>query len=160
MGKMIKPIIAIDPDIKKSGVAVLDNGYLNLFSLSFPKLVEQFRQMNVGHVERRILVEAGWMNEKSCWHQAQGKKAEKVAKDVGANHQVGRLIIEMAEYYGLNVEAVAPLKKCWSGKEGKIKHEELSRIEGIVVPADSNQEERDAALLAIVHSGMPIRMRR
>lgn len=158
---MIKPIIAIDPDVTKSGVAVLENGHLTLESLTFAKVVERFWDLNAReNFKFHILVEAGWMNEKSCFHPAQGKGAEKIAKDVGANHQVGRLIIEMAEYYRLNVDSVAPLKKSWAGPNGKITHGELARIEGITVPARTNQEERDAALLALVHSGMPIRMRR
>ncbi len=67
----------------------------------------------------------------------------------------------MLRYYGIKVIEQSPLRKCWQGKDGKITHEELKRLcdmSGIEFNRPrSNQEERDAALLAIICSGLPMR---
>ena len=97
------------------------------------------------------------MNAKSCFHAAQGKQAEKIAKDVGANHETGRKIIEMCEHYGIEVMPHAPLVKCWKGKDRKITHEELASFTGIM--GRTNQDARDAGLLAWTFAGLPIRIK-
>lgn len=104
-----------------------------------------------------IWVEAGWLEKKSNHHGLQGRRAEKIAKDVGANHQTGRLIIEMLDSMGIEAREAQPLVKCWKGSDRKITHEELDRIVGGMPGRRSNQEERDALLLAWVRSGLPIR---
>ena len=93
----------------------------------------------------------------SCFHEAQGKQAEKIAKDVGANHETGRKIIEMCEHYGIEVLPHIPLVKCWKGKDRKITHEELASFTGIM--GRTNQDVRDAALLAWTFAGLPIRIK-
>ena len=82
---------------------------------------------------------------------------KKIAKDVGANHETGRKIIEMCKHYGLETLAHAPLVKCWKGKDRKITHEELASFTGLT--GRTNQDGRDAALLAWVFSGLPIRVK-
>ena len=155
-------IIAIDPDKVKSGVAWLkpSTRQLELSNLSFPLLIEylQFAKQKGEELNESlvVVVEAGWFNAKSCFHTAQGKQAEKIAKDVGANHETGRKIIEMCEHYGINVIAKAPLAKCWKGKDKKITHEELASFTGIM--GRTNQDGRDAALLAWVYAGLPIKI--
>ena len=62
---------------------------------------------------------------------------------------------DMCEHYGIEVMAHAPLRKCWQGKDGKITHEELAYFTGIT--GRTNQDERDAGLLAWNYAGMPIR---
>ncbi len=104
-----------------------------------------------------VVVEAGWMVRKSNFHDAQGHRAEKIAKDVGANHETGRKIIEMCKHYGIEVVQHAPLVKCWKGKDRKITHEELASITGLI--GRTNQDARDAALLAWVFAGLPIRLK-
>ena len=154
-------IIAIDPDKEKSGVAFLKRStrQLELSNLAFPLLLDYLQHAKKKgeetHESLIVVVEAGWMNAKSCFHAAQGKQAEKIAKDVGANHETGRKIIEMCEHYGIEVIAQAPLRKCWRGKDGKITHEELAYFTGIT--GRENQDARDAGLLAWNYAGMPIR---
>lgn len=154
-------VIGIDPDKEKSGIGILDIGTrkLELQSMSFPVLLDYLQDMKKSMTADNrnfiVIVEAGWMNAKSCFHKAQGKSAEKIAKDVGANHETGRKIIEMCEHYGIEVMAHAPLRKCWQGKDGKITHEELAYFTGIT--GRTNQDERDAGLLAWNYAGMPIR---
>lgn len=152
-------IIGIDPDVDKSGVAELNisTREVEWFLLTFPLLIDYLRSIRKKHLQKEsvlVVVEAGWLNKKSCFHDAQGRKAEKVAKDVGANHETGRKIIEMARHYGFEVVEAPPLLKCWKGHGGKITHEELSCFTNI--KGKTNQDVRDAILLAWVHGGLPI----
>lgn len=157
-----KTILAIDPNWSanpsenKSGVAVLNTAtrQIQTMSLTFPQLCEKFACLNIN--ETVVVIEGGWLVPKSCFHSAQGHRAEKVAKDVGANHQTGRLLAEMATYYGLTVEIQKPLMKCWAGKDRKITHEELASFIPSL-PKRTNQDERDAALIAWLRAGYPIK---
>ena len=156
-------IIAIDPDRHKSGVAYLRPGtrQLEVMNLPFPQLLDylQFAKKTAEETGESliVLVEAGWMVSKSNFHEAQGHRAEKIAKDVGANHETGRKIIEMCRHYGLEALEHAPLVKCWKGKDRKITQEELSSFTGLT--GRTNQDGRDAALLAWSFSGLPIRVK-
>lgn len=156
-------IIAIDPDVEKSGVAELHvaTRRMVITSLAFPQLVEYLQHPIKEFADKGekiiVVVEAGWLNEKSCFHEAQGRRAERVAKNVGANHETGRKIVEMAEHYGLATDSVRPLRKCWKGRDGKITAEELQAITGI--HGRNNQDARDAALLAWVYAGFPVRIK-
>ena len=128
-------IIAIDPDTEKSGVAVLEPATrrMETMSLTFPQLLDFL-----------------------C-HGADGHRAERIAKNVGANHETGRKIVEMCRHWGIHVEEQRPLQKMWRGKGGKITAAELKEITGIT--SRTNQDERDAALLAWVWAGLPVRIR-
>lgn len=157
-------IIAIDPDKDKSGVAFLKPAtrQLEVTNLAFPLLLDYLKHAQSVQAETRetlvVVVEAGWMVRKSNFHEAQGRRAEKIAKDVGANHETGRKIIEMCQHYGIPTVQHAPLVKCWKGKDRKITHEELSCFTGL--QGRTNQDARDAALLAWTFSGLPIRLKR
>lgn len=63
----------------------------------------------------------------------------------------------MCKHYRIEVLPHFPLKKHWKGKEGKITHEELAYFTGI--KKRTNQDARDAALLAWNFAGFPIRMK-
>ena len=103
-----------------------------------------------------VVVEAGWLNKVSNYHTAAGRRGQRIAKNVGANHQVGKMIVEMAKHYGIEVVEQAPLRKCWKGKNGKITHEELASFTGLM--GKTNQDARDAALLAWIYANLPIRL--
>lgn len=156
-------IIAIDPDKEKSGVAFLQpkTKALEVANLAFPALLDYLQYAKKEQAQCGeslvVVVEAGWMVRKSNFHDAQGHRAEKIAKDVGANHEIGRKIIEMCKHYGIEVIQHAPLVKCWKGKDRKITHEELASITGLI--GRTNQDARDAALLAWVFAGLPIRLK-
>lgn len=100
-------IIAIDPDKDKSGVAFLKltTRQLEVSNLTFPHLMDYLQFCKKTSLEKQetviVVVEAGWMVKKSNFHEAQGHRAEKIAKDVGANHETGRKIIEMCKHTGL-----------------------------------------------------------
>jgi hypothetical protein len=67
------------------------------------------------------------------------------------------MIVEMCKHYGIEAVEQRPLQKHWRGKDGKITHEELASFTGIM--GKTNQEGRDAALLAWVCAGLPIRLK-
>ena len=158
-------IIAIDPDVDHSGVAVLDvaEKKVKTYSMTFPNLIDTLQHcwdviVNDGK-SIIVAVEAGWLNQ-AHWHLTAKDSARIAAKKgnaAGRNHETGRKIVEMARHYGLEVDEVKPLRKCWRGKDGKITHEELSQfVPGL--PARTSQDVRDAALLAWTYAGFPIRI--
>ena len=131
-------IIGIDPDLTKSGVAILSPS-LELKNLTFAETVELFRsqQANI----KKVVIEAGWLTKKSNLHSRYGQTktaGERIAKNVGENHATGKLLVEMAESLGLTVVLVRPTR---SKKDAK----EFNRITGWT--GRSNQETRDAAML-------------
>lgn len=140
-------IIGIDPDVDKNGVAIYNKKTrgLNLSALSFFSLFDLLRgeKDNI----REVVVEASWLIKKSNFHcETKGVRvASSIGSRTGANHEVGRKIIEMCEYVGINVIGVRPLKKRWKGPDGKITHEEFKQITGY--SKSTNQEKRDAGLL-------------
>ena len=156
-------IIGIDPDCDKSGVAWLHvpDRKLEIDNLTFPELISYLQYCKAVSEKTKesyiVVVEAGWLNAKSCFHRCFGKAAEKVAKNVGANHETGRKIVEMCKYYDINVTIQKPLVKTWKGRDGKITHEELEYFTGIM--GRTNQDGRDAALLAWNYAGLPIRIK-
>lgn len=165
-------IIGIDPDIDKSGLAVLapKERQIALYDLTLPQMVDFFRECkkiydeeNVSYVvvvEASHLIQANWHLE---WNDSKNKAAAK-GKQVGRNHEIGRQIVEFCKHLGLPYEEKIPLKKCWAGKDGKITIDELNQLlEGTgfqPITGKTNQEKRDAALLALDHSNLPLRMAR
>ena len=154
-------ILAIDPDVDKSGVALLDiaeRKYIILGSMAFPDVCECFKDCLafLDGKRMKVVIEAGCFVKKSNYHQAQGHRAERISKNVGENHGTGKQLFAMACHCGLDAECVHPLKKMWRGKDGKITHEELASFTGI--EKRTNQDARDAALLAWCHADLPIRV--
>jgi|WetSurMetagenome_2_1015567.scaffolds.fasta_scaffold31885_4 hypothetical protein len=158
-------IIAIDPDVDKSGVSMLtiSTRQIQIESLSFPDLIDYLKYVyDKSQFTKdiiRVVVEAGWLNA-SNWHlNPHDSKAVAAAKGnaTGRNHETGRKIVEMAKHIGLNVEPIKPLVKCWRGKDRKITHEELATITGIT--QRTNQDERDAVLLSWIYANLPIRLK-
>ena len=157
-------IIAIDPDVDRSGVAELEvkTRKLEVSTLAFPALMDYLQFMKsrteLDNETLCVVVEAGWMNA-SNWHTGNVRSisaAAKTGQNTGRNHETARKIAEMSIHYGLTTEEVKPLKKCWRGTGGKITHEELEYITG-KLDRRTNQEGRDAALLAWWYAGLPIK---
>lgn len=141
-------IIGIDPDVDKNGVAtyVSRTQHLEMVCLTFFELFEFLKSSkeNIKHV----VIEGGWLNSKSNFHNERSgvRIAAKIGSNTGANHEVGRKIVEMCEYLEIPHRVVKPLVKRWKGKDRKITHEELIKLTGITAKR-SSQEMRDAALL-------------
>lgn len=162
-------IIAIDPDVDKSGVAELHvpTRRIEATTLCFPDLMDYLQHVKANLTDKGesvvVIVEAGWMNE-SNWHIGMVRSiaaAAKTGQNTGRNHEVARKIAEMSRHYGLETKEVKPLRKCWKGADGKITHAELESLleaSGITpLTGRTNQELRDAVLLSVFHSGIPVR---
>jgi hypothetical protein len=173
--KKYKHIIAIDPDVTKSGVAYLnaETRALECSSKTFPQLMDYLQylkmeleasEMLAGFAKPKdentvIIVEAGWLN-KSNWHvRTSDNKRIAAAKGnaTGRNHEVGRKIVEVAKHWGFDVVEQPPLRKCWKGADGKITHEELAYFTNIM--GRTSQDMRDAALIAWNFANLPIKIK-
>ena len=149
-----KKYIGIDPDTEKSGFAVVENGKCTyLGTLSFFDTIAEIDK----HREATIVVEAGWLNSITNYHEASGKGGQRIALYVGRNQMIGMLLVEYCKRNGINVVEQKPLRKIWKVKGEKISHEEIVRITGIDRKR-SNPEERDALLLCWVYAGLPIKI--
>lgn len=158
-------VAGIDPDVGRSGVGVVHvkARKAEMMALPFPLLLDYLRGlrewMDGSGGKALVVVEAGWLN-RSNWH-IKGRDGKTVSAAIGAstgrNHETGRKIVEMARYYGLETVEAKPLRKVWRGSGGKITHGELSVVVGGLDVKRSNQEERDALLLAWVHAGLPVK---
>lgn len=158
-------IIAIDPDVDKSGVAFLkpSTRQLEVSNLEFPLLLDYLQQAKNKRDETKeslvVIVEAGWIAQAN-WHLKRGDNARVASakgNSTGRNHETGRKIVEMCRHYGVEVVEHIPLRKCWKGKDGKITHEELASFTGLM--GKTNQDARDAALLAWCFANLPIRLK-
>ena len=152
-------IIAIDPDTDKSGIACLDKSTrkLELSSLTFFQLFDYMVWLTTQNEPFIVIIEGGWLNDKSNFHAAKNQRSsDRISKNVGSNHEVGKLIVQMCEYLKVKHEVKRPLVKIWAGNNRKITHEELVYFTGIM--GKTNQETRDAALLAWDYAGLPIKL--
>ena len=153
-------IIGIDPDIDKSGVCCLytETRQVELMSFRFPALLEYLSEQE-GKDDVVVVVEASWKTRHN-WHLKFSDKKEVAAAkgySEGRNHELGQLVVEMCQYWGIPIIEKYPLRKMWRGKDGKITHEELASFVSSL-PSRSNQEVRDACLLAWDIAGFPIKI--
>lgn len=165
-------VVGIDPDVEKNGVALLDcekKTIQRLMSLTFPELLDFLRyiqrQAEVEQKNLRVIIEAGWLN-KAHWHLSpKDTKQSAAAKGnaAGRNHETGRKIAEVCDHWQIPHELIKPLNlkvggvHLWNGKDGKITHDELISFTGIA-KSRTNQEERDAALIAWEWAGLPVKL--
>jgi len=160
-------VIGIDPDVEKSGVAVLDceeREFTRVQALTFPELVDFLTAINadliVGEFSDIVIVIED-SDLSTNWHvNPRDNKATAAAKgrSVGMCHATARHIKEIAEHYGLEVVPMKPLRKCWKGRDGKITHEEVAYfMRGL--PKQTNPETRDSMLLAWAYADFPIRVK-
>lgn len=159
--------IGIDPDVEKNGVALLEVETRQLYiqQLPFAETIDFCVQnFHAAHQQTppcgfKVIIEAGWMN-RGNWHlrrwDGRNGAAEK-GVDQGRNEQTSRLLGEMMEHFNVPYEFKRPLVKCWAGHDRKITKEELECITGQAL-GRTNQEGRDAALLAWDKAGLPMRI--
>ena len=157
---MMNKVIGIDPDIEKSGVCYLytPTRQVEVSTMDFPHLLEYLSTFEAD-CNVVVVVEASWKT-KHNWHGKWGDSNRIMAAkgyDVGRNHQTGKLIVEMCKFWNLPVVEKTPLKKIWSGKDGKITQEEIEQFIPDF-PKRSNPEVRDATLLSWDYAGFPIRI--
>ncbi len=135
----MKIIVGIDPDIDKSGFAVWNShqqSFVEITALPFFDLIERLEWLG----DVTVVVEAGWLIKKSNFHGRKGQSkavGEKIAKAVGANHQVGKLLVEWCRSNNIDVVEIKPL--------GKVDSDKFKMMTGW--HDRTNSEHRDAAML-------------
>lgn len=137
-----KLFIGIDNDVEKSGVCLYySKTSFELLNLSFFDLFHKLDILkDYENLKIEVIIEAGWLN-KSNWHKVINGNAAinaNIGLRTGANHEVGRKIVEMCEYLGLNYQLVKPTKSKIDSKT----FNSLTKMTG-----RTNQEQRDAAML-------------
>lgn len=132
-------IIGIDPDIDKSGFAIWcpeKKKFYKITTMSFFDVIFYITESLTFPLFVRI--EAGWLINKSNWHKAQGQfRRERIAKNVGENHAVGKLFAQFCKIKRIEHELVKPL--------GKVDAKYFQAVTGW--QNRTNQEMRDAAML-------------
>lgn len=130
--------IGLDPDIDKSGVAVWDTQkkcFVSIEVMEFFDLLEMLSKAENSGVH----LEAAWLHAKSNWHASKDIYiASRIAKNVGANHQIGKLI----ETYCIRNKIPHQLHKPESKKLDAETFKKLTGWKGY-----TNSEKRDAAML-------------
>lgn len=147
-------VIGIDPDCEASGVAYIENKYATCEVLAFPQLIDKLLSYKGKDV--KIFIEGGWLISAN-WHLKNTHnrhQASAIGNSVGRNHETGRKICEMLDHHNMQYFVRKPLLKRWQGQDGKITHKELCEVlQSAKIGFDrkrTNQEERDALLLACV----------
>lgn len=157
-------IIGIDPDVEASGVATLIRGTkkIEATTMTLPALMDYLRRVRNEHptLVVAVVVEASWTTAHNFHLLPFDNKAVATKKGykVGRNHQIGIDIADIARHFSLDVRLQPPLRKIWKGKDRKITHEEICAITGYTAKR-SNQEERDAMLLAWTSANLPIKIK-
>lgn len=151
-------IIGIDPDCDKSGYARLDkvNNTLTLGYYTFVELIRQLIKDRDECKEREwvVIVEAGYLETRTQHHYSgdNPRVAARVGQKVGRNHETARKILELCEGLDLPCQEGKPLVKIWGkSHKDKISAMEFNALTGYT--KRTNQEVRDAALLAWVAAG-------
>lgn len=149
--------IGIDPDVDGHGVAGLSSaGRVAMFNLPLAGTVSLLRAMHSYGLLACCVVEGGWLN-RGQWHLRAGitvRAAAETGCRTGRNHQCGIDLCECLTAVGVPHTVAKPLPKCW--RAGKVSHQELERqltaagIDKTQIPGKTNQEQRDAMLLALV----------
>lgn len=148
-----KTYIGIDPDIEKSGVAVLDvaTRSVRVATLPFFDALDVLADNAEGAL---VCIEAAW--ETKNWHYLPSDSRAVVSAkglSIGRNQQVGIMFAQWCERAGIAYRLVKPLKKIWQGHGRKITQKEINQFMQL---ARTNQEGRDAALIAWCCAGLPI----
>ena len=161
-------IIGIDPDSKASGCAILDLATRELTLSTQPfflltELLDNFVTSEKVLKSKTLVVLENAYGTTHNWHYSPKDTRGTIAKkgySVGLCAQTYHLLKQCLEMKGLDFIEQLPLTKIWRGGGGKITHEELvghcKRNRVTLHPSSekrSNQEERDAALLALLHIG-------
>ena len=140
--------IGIDPDTKKSGVAVyteypLINDIFQLSNLSFFELfvflLNWLTYANKAEQKILVIIDAGWLNKSNFHVTGTNKKINgKIGERVGANHETGKKIVEMCEFLNIDHKLHKPTKS-------KVNADFFAKITNY--KGRTNQDQRDAGML-------------
>lgn len=144
-------IVAIDPDVSLSGVSYINNNAVYIKKYSFEKIIFEFFK-DIKEKKHIVLIEASWLIKSTFNTSIQGQSplyVAKIAKNIGANHAVGRKLLDCAIFLGINAIPVLPIKD----HIHKLSHQQiidaLSSYKLIPTFNTSNQDERDAIRIII-----------
>lgn len=153
-------VIGIDPDCDKNGYAVVNVDCKEVVCAGTCEFPVLFDILDIWRSagELIVYVEGGWLKQGN-WHllgRMSAAKAAAIGRSVGMNHQTGILIEQMAKRQGYKVFVVKPFNKFWKGSGHKITADEIKEITGY--EKRTNQDTRDAILLAWVCAGLPVKI--
>lgn len=165
--------VGIDPDVEKSGLAIVDKQARCVTyagALMFPEVITHLHMIAQEHAQEplSVLVVIEDSDTSTNWHtnklmtNGQPLKnklstAAAIGRSAGMCHATLRHLKECAEHMGLPVLMQPPFRKYWKGPDGKITHEECAEF-AVGLPKRTNQEVRDAVLLAWLSANIPIRI--
>ena len=138
---MSRVLIGIDPDVEKSGVGYINGLNIGLMNYTFFELFDFLKGLKEDYYNKLfVVVEGGWLN-KGNWHTKNKGSAAlnaKIGQHTGANHEVGKKIVEMLEYLEIKHKIVRPTKSKMKARVFKM----ITKID-----QQTNQEQRDAYML-------------
>lgn len=142
-----KVLVGIDPDTQASGWALYHRGRRELVTLQCYDLVTVFEELNQanGLYDLTVHLEAGWLEKKSNWstRNPRGSKSvnERIAKNVGSNHEIGRQIEKFCAKYNISCKLIKPQGySSWN-------HERFCAVTKWPERKSTNSEKRVAGLL-------------
>ncbi len=141
-------VVGIDPDLKKSGVAVVSEGKLiTLDNLKLLDLIEFISEHK--HCAHFVVEDVN--HDKATYIRPGTNKnvMMNISQKVGMVKAIGTLLEEILTDLGAEFTSMKPLRG--SVKKAKKDAELFNRITGWV--GKSNQDKRDAALLALSYTG-------
>jgi len=142
-----KMLVGIDPDTEKSGWALYHRGRRELLILQCYDLATLFEELNKANslYDLTVHLEAGWLERKSNWSTrnqgGNGAKNEKIAKNVGSNHEIGRQIEKFCIKNDIVYKLIKPQGYSSWG------HDQFCRVTKWPHSKSTNSEKRVAGLL-------------
>ena len=142
-----KVVVGIDPDCKKSGVAVYRNGKLEeLLNLTFAEYCQSVMERRWGDctlvIEDANHIKAMYARNRHSAPQAQAQ----IAQSVGRIKQLATCMIDLARLHGYVVIDAKPTKSNFA--HDRTKFEFYTKWKG-----RSNPETRSAAYFGLIHAG-------
>lgn len=172
-------LIGIDPDTEASGWACINitDRTIHLETISFLRVLDRLNffedlccldeRRSEKECAYRFVLEDIWSTAHN-WHASPKDNHRVVAKKgyhLGRCAMVGELLRDAIQAKEFPIICQKPLLKHWRGQDGKITHSEILEVcrrHNLTLPkskqARTNQEERDALLLAIHHIATPTKL--
>jgi hypothetical protein len=154
-------IIGIDPDSDKSGVALLNvqtRTFEFVRALTFVDCIKFLDSLAARELQVLIVIEDSDVS--TAFRSLYGKKPAVVfamGRSVGKCHACFEHLLQYAESVGLTTYRQPPLQKIWgTHRDSKISQQELKYQNVSGIPTRTNPEMRDACLLALYRSPIPI----
>lgn len=136
-------VVGIDPDVDRCGFAIKDKDTGTIIEVKALQFFDVINRINKLKQDSIVIayIDAGWLISKSNWHSFQGTRiGERIAKNVGACHQVGKLLVEYCKRKGIVCYEVKPTNAKLSDNYFKKLNIWNARI---------NQDCRDACMLIL-----------